>query len=475
MAKAVVPARPRRQATRRARDEIAFLPAALELIETPPSPIGRAISITIGLLFAVAIAWASIGQVDIVATASGKIVPSGRTKVVQPLEIGTVRAIDVEDGQSVKAGQVLIELDATSSNADLAHLEDDLMAQLVEAARLKAQLAPGDDPVALFVPPNGASDALVATERQLLLSEVAEERAKLAALDRQEAQKAAERDADVATIAKLKAIIPILQQRTDIQKYLSDKGYGSKITYLDTLSALVQQQKDLPVEESSLREAEAALQAIAAARAETASEYMTTLNTQLAAAEQKAEGLAEDVIKAKEKAREQVLTAPVDGVVQQLAVHTIGGVVTPAQALLEIVPEDSPIEVEAMVSNMDVGFVHPGQDAEIKVDTFNFTKYGLLHGKVESVSADAVTQQAAPNPATPRSQQEAGDATPDAQSLAYAARVSLDRNAMNIDGREVHLEPGMAVTIEIKTGERRVISYLLSPLLRFQHESLHER
>jgi hemolysin D len=162
--------------------------------------------------------------------------------------------------------------------------------------------------------------------------------------------------------------------------------------------------------------------------------------------------------------------------VQQLAVHTIGGVVTPAQALLVVVPADSHLEIEAMVSNRDIGFVHPGQDAEIKIDTFNFTRYGLLRGKVMSVSQDAIVRDKPQDktgdkvPGT-----ESGTSEPKGQELVYAARISLDRTQMQIDDNLVNLTPGMAVTVEIKTGARTVISYLLSPLLRYKQESLRER
>jgi hemolysin D len=471
--KAVVAARPREV---RARHELAFLPAALEIVETPPSPIGRAISLTIALLFCIAVAWASIGKVDIVTSATGKIVPSGRTKTVQPFEIGVVRAIHVQDGQQVKAGDVLIELDPTISNAERQHLENDLMSARMDVARLQAALAPGDDPAAAFAPPADAAPGLVATERQLLLDQNAEQRAKLANLDRQRAEKEADRESHAATVEKLKATIPILQQRVDIRKYLADKEYGSKLTYLETLSDLVQQQKTLPVEESNLREADATLQALVAARDQTVSEYRRTRLTELAAAEQKAAGLTQDMIKATERTRLQALTAPVDGVVQQLAVHTVGGVVTPAQQLLQVVPLDSRLEIEANVSNRDVGFVHQGQEAEIKVDTFAFTKYGLLHGTVQSVSADAIPlQQAIGNQSARSSSSDDSASEPQGQSLVYSTRVSLDRTSMDIDGNEVKLEPGMAVTVEIKTGSRRVISYLLSPLMRFRQESLRER
>jgi hemolysin D len=170
------------------------------------------------------------------------------------------------------------------------------------------------------------------------------------------------------------------------------------------------------------------------------------------------------------------LTAPVDGVVQQLAIHTVGGVVTPAQALLVVVPSDSRLEIEAMVSNRDIGFVHAGQDAEIKIDTFNFTRYGLLHGTVLSVSQDAVIRDHQGDRAADRTNGAASDSSePKGQELNYSARISLDRTEMQIDDKFVNLSPGMAVTAEIKTGSRKILDYLLSPLLRYRQETLRER
>ena len=174
----------------------------------------------------------------------------------------------------------------------------------------------------------------------------------------------------------------------------------------------------------------------------------------------------------------QTLTAPVDGTVQQLAVHTLGGVVTPAQALLVVVPADSHLEVEAMVPNRDIGFVHAGESAAIKVDTFNFTRYGLLHGEVLSVSQDAISRDKPQDKlaaSAPGSGAESDTSEPRSQELVYAARVSLDRAQMQVEERLANLAPGMAVTVEIKTGSRRVIEYLLSPLLRYRQGSLRER
>jgi hemolysin D len=455
---------------------MAFLPAALEIVETPPSPVGRAVALTLIAAFCIALAWASLGKVDMIASAQGKIIPSGRSKIVQPFEIGVVRAIHVKDGQTAKAGDVLIELDPTISDAELRHLQSDLAAAQFDVARLRAALADGD-PLAAFHPPDGAPEGLLATQRQLLIDQNSEQRAKLAALDRQRMQREAERATYAATIAKIEAMIPILQQRVDIRKYLVEKGVGSKVIYLENLSQLVEQQKELAVQQSHLQEAEAALAAVIETREQAVEEYRRTRLGELATADAKAAGLAQDVVKASEKSRLQILRAPVDGTVQQLAVHTVGGVVTPAQPLLEVVPLDTRLEIEAMVQNRDVGFVREGQSAEIKIDTFSFTKYGLLQGTVLNVSADSIDRNKPASDISNKANSGNSDSAsePQGHELVYAARVSLDRTSMIVDGRNVPLSPGMAVTVEIKTGAQRVITYLLSPLLRFKQQSLRER
>ncbi len=467
---------PFRRAPESRREELAFLPAALEIVETPPSPIKRAIGATIMLLFCAALVWAWWGTIDIVASATGKILPGSRVKVIQPFETGVVRSIKVQDGQAVKAGDVLIELDPTANEAERDHLRNDLLAERLNIARLRAALAGGDDPAADFVAPAGADPELISTQRQLLLNQVTEHRAKLAALTRQQAQKEAEQATTAATIHKLQTIIPVIQSRVDIRKTLVEKELGSKLSYFEVVQLLVEQQEEFNVQKSHLRETEAAIAAIRETRGQAAAEYRHSLSDELAKAEQKASGLAQDLIKAEQKTRLQLLSAPVDGVVQQLAVHTVGGVVTPAQSLLVVVPSDSRLEIEAMVSNHDIGFVHAGQQAEIKIDTFNFTRYGLLHGQVLTVSQDAVIRDRQQDRASDRQLGSQNDSSePKGQDLNYSARISLDRTQMQIDDGMVNLSPGMAVTVEIKTGSRTILSYLLSPLLRYRQETLRER
>jgi hemolysin D len=310
--------------------------------------------------------------------------------------------------------------------------------------------------------------------RQLLLAQTNEHKAKIAALDGQKAQKEAELATIAATVAKLEAVIPTIQERVDIRKQLNE--YGSRLQYFEVLQQLTESQQERLVQKSRYNEAQAALAAIVQTREQTAAEFRRTLFSDLSEAERKAAGFAADLSKAEQRTRLQLLTAPVSGMVQQLGVHTVGGVVTPAQTLAVIVPSDSRLEIEAMVTNRDIGFVHAGDDVEIKVDTFDFTRYGLLHGKVLTISQDSIVRDVPGEKAPDRGAgTQAAPPDPKSQELAYAARISLDRTQMQVEDKLVNLSPGMAVTAEIRTGSRRIISYLLSPLLKYQQESLRER
>ncbi|WP_460290074.1 HlyD family type I secretion periplasmic adaptor subunit [Bradyrhizobium diazoefficiens] len=329
--------------------------------------------------------------------------------------------------------------------------------------------------IAAFRSPNGASAAEIEMHRQFLISQRAEQGAKLAEIERQQGQKEAERATTSASVAKLQATIPVLQERVDIRKGLVDKALASKVVYLSEYQELVGLQQDLVLQQSRLGEADAAIALLKETKDRTAAEYRRATYDALAKAEQKAASAAQEVVKAERRTKLQHLTAPVDGVVQQLAVHTVGGVVTPAQALAIVVPSESQLEIEAMLSNRDIGFVHPGQTAEIKIDTFNFTRYGLLHGDVLSVSTDAITRDRQGGPNDRASGTAQGSSEPKGQELEYAARISLDRTHMQVEDKLVKLGPGMAVTVEIKTGARRIISYLLSPLARYKQEALRER
>ena len=277
----------------RDREELEFLPAALEIVETPPSPTGRAIGATLIALFVLALGWASLGHVDIVATAPGKIIPTGYSKVIQPFETGVVHAILVANGQNVNAGDVLIELDSTINEGEINHLRSDLQSAQLDIARLRAALNDTDDPLAAFRPPEGANPQLVAMQRQFLVAQVTEHRAKIAALDGQRAQKEAELATISATVDKLEAVIPTIEERVNIRKALSE--YSNRLQYFEVLQQLTESQQERLVQKSHLKEARAAVAAIIETRSQTKAEYRRTIFGELTEAERKAGGFGRSV------------------------------------------------------------------------------------------------------------------------------------------------------------------------------------
>lgn len=430
---------------------VEFLPAVLEIQESPPSPIGRAILWTIIAVFTAAVTWACLGWIDIVAVAQGKIIPSGYLKVIQPFETGVVAAIQVQDGQAVKAGQLLIELDSTLNRADRDRAANEYHARLVESARLKALIA-GEHSL---TPPTAADPKYVALQQVLLRDQLAEYRARVEAAQHLSDQRRAALAMTKENIRRLEATVPMGIERAATLKRLAEHEAATRMDYLqaeeeriDKTQELAAQRKKLIQDQAALAESEKNYHALV-------SEFHQTKQTELATTETKAASLAQEVVKAGQRTELQKLMSPIDGVVQQLAVHTVGGVVPPAQQLLVVVPEEHPVEVEAQVENKDVGFVKERQPVEVKVETFPFTLYGTISGQVLSVSDDAVPLEKG--------------------GLVYTAQVSMDRSTIQVEGKQVNLSPGMAVSVEIKTGQRRVIEYLLSPLLRSVKESLRER
>ncbi|MBE7421800.1 MAG: HlyD family type I secretion periplasmic adaptor subunit [Zoogloeaceae bacterium] len=436
--------------------EAQFLPAALELQETPVHPAPRIVMWLILCFALIALLWAFYGHMDVVATAQGKIVPNDRTKVIQPIETATVKAIRVSDGQTVKTGEVLIELDTTNAAADTTRVTNDLVTAWLHAARAKALLksiASGKAPAIGPVPDADANR--LAQDQRLLDGQYGEYQARLARIDADIAKREAELRSTQEIVRKLEQTVPIARQRAQDFKDLVEKNFISKHGYLEKEQARIEQEADLATQRSRIKELTAALQEGRGQRAELVAETRRMALDSLNEAEQKATTYAQELVKAESRSKLMTLTAPVDGTVQQLAVHTIGGVVTPAQPLMMIVPKDNPIEVEAYVENKDVGFVNAGQEAVVKVETFPFTKYGTIEAKVTHVSSDAIKDEK--------------------RGLIFPARVNLVRSTIQVENKTVKLSPGMAVTVEVKTAQRRVIEYFLSPLLQYKDESLRER
>jgi hemolysin D len=440
----------------RSADELAFMPAHLELTNSPVSPTARWTMRVIIAFFCVALLWACLGKLDIVAVAPGKTVVDSRTKVVQTAETGVVRRILVRDGQVVKKGQVLIELDATATAAEYTRADEALVNARLAVMRLGALAASLDNnhPPKMPSAPDLPRERLQA-EQALVRSQFDTYQAKRHGLQASIAQRRAELQTTQATIGPLDESARISRARAEDYGKLVEGKYVGRHEYLLREQERIAAERDLATQRNRVQEIRSALSA--------ADEQLRVLVTdtrqqtldQLRQATEQVAQLTPEVAKTGQRDRLMALRAPVDGTVQQLAVHTVGGVVTPAQPLLAVVPSEEALEVEATVLNKDIGFVRPGQLVTVKVESFPYTRYGYLTGTVASVSHDAAQDKQL--------------------GLVFPARVKLDRTTLVIDGIHVRLTPGMNLSAEIKTGNRSVIDYLLSPLRQHGGESLRER
>jgi hemolysin D len=430
-----------------------FLPAVIEIIESPPSPIGRGMLWSIILLVAIAVAWAWFGRVDVIASARGVVLPSGRVKLVQPLQPGTVTAIHVRDGATVRAGDLLVELDPTAAQADIAAHSRAAMISAIEVARLRALLAalssdtPSDPK---FVPPADADPILVAEARSYLDYQIRVLRARLSGLTEQAERARGSLAETQAEVARLEQTLPLAGQVSEARDLLAGRGLGSRLEALQERQRYIGQRQELVAARARADQAANQIAALTAQRAEALADAGREAGAQLAQAQARLAAETEELAKARQRLRETRLYAPSDGVVEGLAVHTVGGVVTAAQQLMSIVPMNEVLEIEAKLPDRDIAFVEVGQQAVIKLDAYPFTRYGTLSGRVTGVSRDAVRDEKL--------------------GLLYSVRVMLDGAAPGPMPRS-----GMGANVEVWTGRRRVAEYLLSPLEQRTKEAFRER
>ncbi|HFF1620452.1 TPA: HlyD family type I secretion periplasmic adaptor subunit [Yersinia enterocolitica] len=443
----------RHHAAKRTRDEYDFLPAYLDIVERPVAPLARRTAWFLALTLLLVLVWSIAGRLDIHASANGKVIVAEHSKIIQSLEPGVVVAINVHDGDRVVAGQVLLELNPIGVDAEVNNINQQLMHRSLEAARMSALLT--DDPLANFIYPDNSPENLVMTAKSLLVKEYDEVNAELARQDSERAVNQAYIQAGSTNITHHKALMKNIHQRLQaLQTLVKSKAIAEAevlIQEREWLNASAEGNR-LESEQAVLR---AKMRNLAQVRLHYLAEKKRSYQEQLNKAHEVINQLKQELVKLMEKQRQLTLRAPVAGVIQQSTVHTLGGVVTSAQPLMVLVPESHQLELDVMILNKDIGFVLPGQAVEVKIDSFPYTRFGTLSGEVKHISRDAMEDQQ--------------------QGLVFPARIRLDSDTLIVEGKPVRLSAGMAVSAEIKTGRRRVIDYLLSPLQQYQSEAMRER
>jgi len=441
-----------------------FAPGLLSIQESPPARLPRTVMYTVGILFVILLLWATFGKLNIIASADGRLVPQTYVKIVQPADAGIVQEILVKEGQAVQAGQVLMRMDTKIAEADARTIGNDLGIRSLQLRRIDAELAG----TRLLKKPNDQDDlyqqvaAQYRDHRQAYMDSLGQAR---------EALTKARRDYDSAieVLAKLKEITPLLKQQADAYTDMGKEGYAAQVTVRDKQRDYLEKARDLRAQEATLASLAAMVNQSQKQLDQITSKYRSDLMNERMDAEGQYRKLGQDWVKQAHKTGLLELRAPQAGIVNDLATHTIGTVVSPGTVLLSIVPENEPLVAEVSVKNDDIGFVYPKQLVKVKLAAYPFEEYGMLDGEVIHIGPDATP---------PDAQQQNKDASSNPnkpQPTTYKAIIAFDSRTLNMGDKKHKLMAGMQVVAEINQGRRTVMQFLLSPVTKTFEESGHER
>ena len=434
-----------------------FLPAAEEIVETPPSPFGRVVLWLITALLIVAIAWSYFGKLDIIAPATGKVMPEGSIKTVQPASPGVVTEIKVSEGQKVKKGDLLIQLDDSIAKSDVKTAEQALTVAKLERDILAKTLT-GEDVAeavnAADIPDNVKQHLIALAESKVSASEVQKQLLSSgvsSAGQQVEAQKQSKRTAQ-DNLDKLRTREQELKKELETATPFNESSIRSELRSVQQQIASVE--ASLPTYDQQIAQAQTGVSEANSRLTAYDAENKASAYTSIVDSEKHITELENTLAKAKQIVEQLSIRAPVDGTILSLATKTVGGVVSAAQPVVEVVPEGTKLVVDATVQNKDIGFIQVGQPVVIKVDTYSFQRYGYLKGIVKSISPDAINDEK--------------------QGLVYKMKVEIEGNETS-KNNTIKVEPGMSVTAEITTGQRRIIEFFLDPLMTHTDTSLEVR
>ncbi|MET0980466.1 MAG: HlyD family type I secretion periplasmic adaptor subunit [Telluria sp.] len=450
-----------KKSTAKASSALDFSPPLLRLQASSPNPLGRKVLWALLILLVLLAVWMVVGRLDIVAVAEGKLVPQSYVKIVQPAESGIVKEILVKEGDTVRAGQVLMRMDTLITDADAKSIQADLQGKRLALRRVDAELADaafqaqgGDSPHLL-----AAAQSQYRANRAAFQAALAEEKSRLAKA-RQDLAAALEIQ------RKFSAVLPHYREQEKAFEKLGKDGFAGGVLVSDKRRERIEKEQELATQDHMIESARAGVQQSEMRLVQIDSDYRRQLHVERGEAQRAFDQLSQELAKQTHRKELLELKATQDSVVKELATHSVGTVVQPGTVLLTLVPNDETLRAEVWLTNDDIGFVRQGQTVRLKFAAFPFQKYGMLQGTVEHIGADSV-----------ESGQNAGaQATPGAtQPSTFKALVTLKSASLETDGTRFPLSAGMQANAEILLGTRTVLEYLLSPMQKAWHEAARER
>lgn len=446
-------------------DPLDFSAPLLRLQDRPPNPLGQRVLWALLAFLAALLLWAIIGQLDIVAVAEGKLIPQSYVKIVQPAEAGVVKQILVNEGESVRVGQVLMRMDTLIAEADTKSLAADAARKRLSIRRIDAELANQHLTIEAGDPPELAREieAQYRANRAALSAALAEERARLTKAQQEFA-------AATQVEQKLEATLPHYREQDKAFEKLARDGFAGSIMASDKKRERIEREQELETQTHLIASAQASIAQSQERLAQIGADARQKLYAEKNELTGQLDKLTQEVVKQAHRQALMELKAPQDGVVKDLATHTAGTVVQPGTVMLTLVPKGDALRAEVWVSNEDIGFVRPGQEVKLKLASYPFQKYGMVYGKVGTVSADAADQNGQGGTGAPPT-----GSTGKAQPLRYKALINLNEMVLSAEDKRFPLSAGMQTNAEILLGRRSVLEYLLSPVQKAWHEAGRER
>jgi hemolysin D len=429
-------------------DKNRFKPHLAEIEENPVSPMGRKILWSIIIFMLIAVAWMFIGKTDVVVSARSEVVPVGNVKVLQALSGGSIKKIYVKEGDAIKKGAPLIEIDPTVEESNIESKKQNLMILDLEIKKLQS-LIDGTP----FSMPEGIDPAIAILISGMHISEKSSQESQRLRIQQQIDQ----------IQEQIRATEVDQQQANEMYKMgLSEEKRMRKVLdiiakndYYRVQKENARYKKDAQRKSYEIMQLQDKLNELNTQILNISQDFKSRLYEQLTKKTKELVALKSEIETVSFKKQKQVITSPVDGVVAKLAVNTIGGVVSPAEKLLTIIPKDAPMQLKAIVENRDIGFVKDGMKAVIKVDTFDYQKYGFIDATVEKISPNAIKDEKL--------------------GLIYEVYLKPEKNFLEVEGENRYLTPGMSATAELKVGERRIIEFFIYPLIKYYKEGVSVR